>query len=320
MMFSIIIPVYNRPEEIRELLNSLDLQTYSKFEVVIIEDGSEETSEDVVQNHQSFFPIIYLSQENKGQGFARNKGMENAKGDFYIILDSDVILPQGYLESVRSAVLGRKLDAFGGPDRAMDEFSDLQKAMDFAMTSFWTTGGIRGKMKSPDKYQARGYNMGVSAEVFKKTGGFLDPNRGEDIEWSLRIKKLGYKLELVEDAYVFHKRKSDLKGFAKQAYSFGENRVNVSRFHPEAIQLVHILPSLFLFLLVSIPLVYAFDERLSGTQIGFLILWSVGIFIQSFEKYRNLKICLLSWVCSVTQLSFYGMGFIKELLLKTFKG
>src|SRR5690606_1901585 len=157
-------------------------------------------------------------------GFARNFGMTRAGGDFFVILDSDVILPSDYLMVLKAAIQARRLDAFGGPDAAAEDFSNLQKAMDFAMTSFWTTGGIRGKLKDPSKYQARGFNMGVSRKVFESLGGFVDPNRGEDIEWSIRIRKSGFKLELVEEAFVYHKRKNTLLSFAKQAFSFGRNR------------------------------------------------------------------------------------------------
>ncbi len=320
MKFSFIIPVYNRPDEIKQLLDSLDDQNYRDFEVIVVEDGSHLTSENVVKGHSSFFEINYLFQENKGQGFARNYGMEHATGDFFIVLDSDVILPEKYLESVEVAIANRDLDAFGGPDMAKDDFTDLQKAMDFAMTSFWTTGGIRGKMKDPAKYQARGYNMGISREVFEKTSGFVDPNRGEDIEWSIRIKKAGFKLELIEEAFVYHKRKSDLKSFAKQAFSFGENRVNVSRFHPDAIGLVHLLPSAFLLFLISMLIFRLNNETIAGTQLSIFLIWTLGILVQSFEQERSLKISLLSWVCSVIQLCAYGVGFLKEWLVKTFKG
>ena len=252
MFFSCIIPVYNRPGELKDLLGSLLPQTNTQFEVIVIEDGSTLRCKEVVDAFADQLTIHYFFQENTGQGFARNFGMQQAKGDFFVILDSDVLLPPAYFEVLEKAITSRSLDAFGGPDAAAADFSPLQKAMDFAMTSFWTTGGIRGKLKNPAAYQARGFNMGVSRAVFDRLGGFMDPNRGEDIEWSIRIKKAGFRLELVTEAFVYHKRKNTLWSFAKQGFSFGRNRVNVARFHPEAIKLVHALPSFFLLFLIDL--------------------------------------------------------------------
>jgi len=320
MFFSVIIPVYNRPEELTELLNSLTLQTYRDFEVIVIEDGSAKTSKLAVQSFLDQISIVYLSQPNQGQGFARNYGMAQANGDFFVILDSDVILPKDYLSILSSAVPIRKLDAFGGPDAAAPDFSVLQKAMDFAMTSFWTTGGIRGKLKDPSKFQARGFNMGVSKIVFSITGGFLDPNRGEDIEWSIRIKKAGFQLELVEKAFVYHKRKNTISSFAKQAFSFGRNRVNVSRFHPEAIKLVHFLPTAFTLFLVSMIPFSFLEHSIVVFQSLVIVLWFGMILVDSFRRYRSLSVSLLSLVTSLTQLVGYGLGLVFELAIKTLKG
>ncbi|SHO63554.1 glycosyltransferase family 2 protein [Algoriphagus zhangzhouensis] len=318
MLFSVIIPVYNRPEELAELLSSLVGQTITNFEVVVVEDGSNNPSDTIIGSFQKDLNIQYIFQENTGQGFARNHGMKLAKGDFFVILDSDVILPSDYLEKLENAIHTRKLDAFGGPDAAKDDFSSLQKAMDFAMTSFWTTGGIRGKMKDPSKYQARGFNMGVSNAVFEGLGGFVDPNRGEDIEWSLRIKNAGFKLELVEEAFVYHKRKNTLESFAKQAFSFGQNRVNVSRFHPGAIKLVHLFPSLFLLFLIATVVGFIPDTlTLQRFLLGF---WSGMILLTATLRTRSIWVGILSLVCSIVQLSSYGLGLLYELMVKLFKG
>lgn len=319
MFFSIIIPVFNRPGELFELLKSLTQQTISDFEVVVVEDGSTISSEKIITSFRSELDILYILQENTGQGFARNNGMNRANGDFFIILDSDVLLPAQYLEVVKEAVHSRKLDAFGGPDAAASDFSNLQKAMDFAMTSFWTTGGIRGKLKDPSKYQARGFNMGISREVFEKLGGFLDPNRGEDIEYSLRIKKAGFKLELVEEAYVYHKRKNTLWSFAKQAFSFGRNRVNVSRFHPEAIKLVHFMPSFFLLFLISISINAIWIKWLLIPHLLILIVWKVLIVYSASQKYQSLLVGDLSLLTSLVQLCGYGAGLLYELIIKLLK-
>jgi len=320
MKFSVIIPVFNRPDELRELLHSLTKQSFADFEIVVIEDGSTIDSKKVITSFDALLQLSYLVQANTGQGFARNNGMKISKSEFFVILDSDVILPKDYLQELARAIDIRNIDAFGGPDAADKDFSALQKAMDFAMTSFWTTGGIRGKMKDPSKYQARGFNMGVSRKVFEATGGFVDPNQGEDIEWSIRIKKAGFKLELVKDAFVYHKRKNTLTSFAKQAFSFGRNRVNVSRFHPGAIKLVHWLPTAFLLFSLSIPFFFFVNKLLFLLSTGVFIIWSVGVIISSAVQNKSAKVGILSWFTSVLQLWSYGLGLPLELFRKYVKG
>jgi len=320
MFFSCIIPVYNRPGEIKDLLSSLLSQSYTQFEVVIVEDGSTLPCEEVVASFSQDLSIRYFYQENTGQGFARNFGMQQSKGDFFVILDSDVLLPSTYFERLQEAIQSRSLDAFGGPDAAASNFYPLQKAMDFAMTSFWTTGGIRGKLKDLSTYQARGFNMGVSREVVNRLGGFVDPNRGEDIEWSIRIKKAGFRLELVPEAFVYHKRKNTLWTFTKQGFSFGRNRVNVSRYHPEAIRLVHGLPSFFLLFLISLVINLLFIHLLLIPHLLILGLWAGLVLVQSTLQYRSLFVGILALVTSLVQLSGYGLGLLFELTIKWSKG
>ena len=320
MFFSCIIPVYNRPGELQELLRSLLAQTYTQFEVIVVEDGSTLRCDEVVTSFSQDLSLRYFYQENTGQGFARNFGMQHANGDFFVILDSDVLLPPTYFECLQEAIQSRSLDAFGGPDAAASDFSPLQKAMDFAMTSFWTTGGIRGKLKNPAAYQARGFNMGVSRAVFDRLGGFVDPNRGEDIEWSLRIKKAGFRLELVSEAFVYHKRKNTLWSFAKQAFSFGRNRVNVSRFHPEAIKLVHALPSLFLLFLISIGVNLIFLKFMLIPQLLIFWAWALLVINQAYWKYGSLLVGHLALLTSLVQLCGYGSGLLVELAVKLRKG
>lgn len=320
MFFSIVIPVFNRPDEIRELLASISAQDFRDFEVIVIEDGSTIKADLVCKAFEGVIPIRYFFQPNSGQGFARNFGMKRASGEFFIILDSDVILPKEYLTTVFQAVTFRKLDAFGGPDAAAEGFTPLQKAMDFSMTSFWTTGGIRGKLKDPSKYQARGFNMGVSRKVFEEIGGFMDPNRGEDIEWSIRIKKAGFKLELIEAAFVYHKRKSTLWSFAKQAFSFGQNRVNVSRFHPEAIKLVHWFPTLFLFFLVSLLINGLFLKIFFIPHLLIFGAWAGLVIYQASWKYQSILVGDLALMTSIIQLCGYGSGLLFEFLRKQISG
>lgn len=316
MFFSVIIPVYNRPADLDELLQSLTQQTYKNFEVIVIEDGSHDAAESICDKFNQELLLIYQFKENQGQGFARNYGMKFAKGEFFIILDSDVILPPEYLGNLNQILSRRKLDAFGGPDAAAENFSNMQKAMDFAMTSFWTTGGIRGKMKDKSNYQARGFNMGFSRQVFEKVGGFIDPNRGEDIELSMRIKKAGFKLELISEAFVYHKRKNTWSSFARQAYSFGQNRVNVSRFHPEAIQLVHFLPTLFLAYLLLGLLSLGFNLPFAWLIWLGLFGWTLLVFISASWRHGSILVGLLALICSFTQLVGYGSGLLMGLIFK----
>ncbi|WP_373523935.1 glycosyltransferase [Aquiflexum sp.] len=316
MFFSVIIPVYNRPQEIKELLQSLANQSYKDFEVIIVEDGSIFTCEEIFPLFHDKLNVSYYFIENIGQGFARNFGMENAKGDYFVLFDSDCIIPSDYFDALHTAVKKRKLDAHGGPDDAGPGFSNFQKAINYSMTSVLTTGGIRGKLKDPSKYQARGYNMGLSREAFEVSKGFVDPNKGEDIELSIRLKKLGFRLELVEEAFVYHKRKNTFRTFLRQSFSFGQNRVNVSRYHPDAIQLIHFLPTFFL-----LGGLFGVALLLKASPISFWILqlyhiWILLVFFDSLIKYRSLVVGFLAIFTSFGQLTFYGAGLIFGLMEK----
>ncbi|MCH7398744.1 glycosyltransferase [Belliella sp. DSM 107340] len=323
MFFSVIIPVFNRPQEIHELLNSLLAQEEKDFEVIIIEDGSEFTCSHIVEEFQELLNVRYLFIANVGQGFARNYGMKQAFGNYFVLFDSDCIIPSSYFSLLKSAIIDRKLDAFGGPDAAGHDFSDFQKAMNYSMTSVFTTGGIRGKLKDPSKYQARGYNMGLSKEAFECSEGFVDPNKGEDIELSIRLKKLGYKLELVEEAFVYHKRKNTIWNFFKQSFSFGQNRINVSRYHPEAIKLIHLMPAFFLVFecsLLLMLLVYPYTNVFFIIGMLIFAIWKTSIFVHASVVNTSIKIGILSIITSIGQLSAYGLGMITEGVKKIIKG
>lgn len=320
MFFSVIIPIFNRPDELRELLESLSAQTFQNFEVLVIEDGSAISSESVCDTFLERLSIRYVIQENQGQGFARNHGMKLAKGAFFILVDSDVILPSAYLELVERAIGSRNLDAFGGPDAADTGFSDFQKAMDFAMTSFWTTGGIRGNLKNPASFQARGFNMGLSRKVFEAVGGFVDPNQGEDIEYSIRIKKAGFTLELIKEAFVYHKRKNSHKSFLKQAFSFGQNRVNVSRYHPEAIKLVHLLPTAFLCFLLLMVVAALGNWQIFRFQAFLFFSWVVLVLLSASFQFRSVRVGGLAVITSLVQLTGYGAGLLIAWCKKFLQG
>lgn len=312
MRFSFIIPLYNRPDEIQELLESLLRQKHTNFETVIVEDGSTIRSEEVIRPFREKLDIKYFEKKNEGQGFTRNYGMQRASGDYFIILDSDCILPEHYLESVEKALEDRDLDLFGGPDAAHASFTDLQKAISYSMTSFFTTGGIRGKKKQIGPYHPRSFNMGLSRAVFEKTGGFKITRMGEDIEWSIRIIESGFKSGFIEDAYVYHKRRTDIRRFFKQIYFFGRARINIASFYPSELKIVHFFPALFFtFFLLSL-LTWAFFP-----SFGFLLplmyfIYTVLIFGDSLMQTKSPKIAFLSVITSWVQLSAYAMGFLYE--------
>jgi GT2 family glycosyltransferase len=310
MRFSVIIPVYNRPVELRHLLESLSAQDFRDFEVLVVEDGSAHASTAIIPDFQQKLNLHYQVQENTGQGFARNKGMELARGEYFIFFDSDCVVPPDYLKILNRAIRQQQLDAHGGPDAAAEDFSAWQKAMNFSMTAFLTTGGIRGKMKDPAKYQARGYNMGFSREVYKSTGGFIHPNMAEDIELSIRIRKAGFRLELVSEAFVYHQRKNDFRSFIRQSFRFGRNRVFIRKYHKDALKGVHLLPVFFLAGLLLLPpalfIIPTFGKMLAAAY-G---LWTIAIF---FSAFANLKVALLSVLTSYGQLIGYGAGEIWQV-------
>ena len=314
MLYSIIVPVYNRPDEIRELLESLTKQTVKRFEVLIIDDGSEKRCEQVVQNFSGKLDVRYYYKENSGQGFSRNFGFERAKGDYFVVFDSDCLIPPRYFETVSEFLKKNPVDCWGGPDRAHHTFSPIQKAINFSMTSFLTTGGTRGKKRRVGVFHPRSFNMGISREVFEKTGGYRITRMGEDLEFSIRIIKHGFKTALIEDAFVYHKRRTDLKQFFWQLHFFGRARINIKRFHPDELKPVHLFPALFflgliasiLFLLLQIPVLKYF----------FLIylLYTATLFIVVLMKEKDIKIAFLAVLASFTQLIAYAIGFITEMM------
>jgi glycosyltransferase involved in cell wall biosynthesis len=243
MLFSIIIPLYNRPQEIKELLETLTLQTYKNFEVLIIEDGSKDDAEAIVKSFADQLDIKYYVKENAGQGFARNYAFERANGDYFIIFDSDCLIPEDYLEIVNNSLAENWLDAYGGPDASHPSFTPTQKAISYAMTSPFTTGGIRGNKKSIGQFHPRSFNMGLSRQVWEKAGGFIITRSGEDIEFSIRIHAMGYKIGLIPRAKVYHKRRTNLLQFYKQIHFFGRARINVYKFFPNELKPVHFFPA-----------------------------------------------------------------------------
>lgn len=321
MFFSIIIPLYNRPQEIKELLDTLEKQTYTAFEVLVIEDGSTLDAKEIVQSFQNKLDIHYFFKPNEGQGFTRNFGFERAKGDYFIIFDSDCLIPENYLENVKNHLFEHHLDAFGGPDDAHASFTPLQRAISYSMTSIFTTGGIRGKSNNAGgQFHPRSFNMGISREVWEQVGGFIITRLGEDIEYSIRIQEAGFKIGLIPEAKVYHKRRTSFKAFWKQLHFFGRARINITTFFPKTLKAVHFFPALFtLFLLFSI-LANFFLPFIAAICNFFLSIYILLIFFDAWFKNKSLKIAFLSIFTSIIQLTAYGCGFMqdfwKKLILK----
>jgi glycosyltransferase involved in cell wall biosynthesis len=317
--YSIIIPVYNRPDEVDELLESLTHQTYRNFEVIIVEDGSVEKCDKVVEKYVHELNISYCYKENAGQGFARNYGYERAKGEYFIVFDSDCIIPHTYLETVESSLNHIYLDAYGGPDKAHHSFSPIQKAINFSMTSILTTGGIRNKKKAIGGFSPKSFNMGISRIVYDATGGYIIPYKGEDIEFSTRIRKMGFKTGLIKDAFVYHKRRTSWFKFFKQLHFFGTARINIARFFPDQLKLVHFFPAFFTLGYILTILMWFFYPSIAKVLTIIYAAYFFILFIAALINTRNLLVSILSIWAGFLQLTAYGTGLLQELLIRLFK-
>jgi glycosyltransferase involved in cell wall biosynthesis len=314
--YSIIIPIYNRPDELDELLESLELQTFKNFEIIVIEDGSKLKCNEVVEKYCNSLDIKYFYKENGGQGFARNYGFERASGDYFVQFDSDAIIPSDYFEKVEKYLEHEYLDAYGGPDAAHESFSDTQKAINFAMTSILTTGGTRGKNKNlGGKFHPRSFNFGISREIYEKLGGYIITRMGEDIEYSIRIIEAGFKVKLIPEAFIYHKRRTSLKQFYKQLFFFGRARINIWRFFPKELKLVHFFPVAFTLFVLSIPVQILILEPLGKLSISVLLLYLLVVLISSTIENKSLKVGFKSVPASFIQLFAYGMGFLREAII-----
>ena len=355
MKYSIIVPVYNRPDEVEELLESLCQQTLKDFEVLIVEDGSQRDCKSVTEKFIGRLEVKYFMKPNSGPGQSRNYGAERASGEWLIILDSDVVLPEGYLEAVDREIRGYggtevrgyekcsedesnlappyhrttvpPIVAFGGPDASHPSFTPVQKAISYSMTSFFTTGGIRGGKAKLDKFYPRSFNMGIRRDVYQQLGGFTKMRFGEDIDFSYRIVEAGYRPRLFPEAWVWHKRRTDFKKFFRQVYNSGIARINLEKRHPGTMKLVHLLPTVFTVGVIALILAGAFGRIMMvyGNQADFrlwywvvvaalapIVLYSILIVIDSTRKNRSLKVGLLSVPAAFVQLMGYGLGFIES--------
>ena len=312
MLFSLIIPVYNRPDEVDELLESLSQQDYTEnFEVVIVEDGSSLRCDEVVRKYTGKLHLSYCYKENSGPGDSRNYGMKKAIGDYFIIFDSDCIIPKQYLSEVDTALKSNYVDCFGGPDKALDSFSDIQKAINFAMTSFLTTGGIRGGSEKIDKFQPRSFNMGLSRKAFEASKGFGNIHPGEDPDLSIRLWNLGFETKLFAKAFVYHKRRIDWDKFSVQVNKFGKARPILNSWYPQYNKLTFFFPTVFIigFFLSIVLLLFNQD-----TLLQLYILYFVVLFLVSTYQNKSFKIGYLSLIAVWKQFYGYGLGFLKSYI------
>ena len=308
MKYSIVVPVYNRPDEVDELLESLCQQTVKDFEVLIIEDGSVKPCKDVCDKYANILDLHYYAKENSGPGQSRNYGAERANGEFVIILDSDVVLPTGYLQAVEDELKQNPCEAFGGPDAAHPSFTPVQKAISYSMTSFFTTGGIRGGKAKLDKFYPRSFNMGIRRDVYLQLGGFTKRRFGEDIDFSYRIVEAGYMPRLFPEAWVWHKRRTDFRKFFRQVYNSGIARINLEKRHPGTMKLVHLLPTVFTLGVIGLLIISLFWPLACVP----IILYSLLLCIDSSLRNKSLWVGLLSIPAAFVQLMGYGFGFIES--------
>ncbi len=346
MKYSIIVPVFNRPDEVDELLESLTRQTCRDFEVVIVEDGSQVRCEDVVSKYADRLDVHYFEKSNSGPGQSRNYGAERSRGEYLIVLDSDVVLPEGYLAEVDKELSANPCEAFGGPDRAHESFTPVQKAINYSMTSFFTTGGIRGGKKKLDKFYPRSFNMGIKRDLYQQLNGFSNMRFGEDIDFSIRIFKSGARCRLFPEAWVWHKRRTDFRKFFRQVHNSGIARINLYKKYPESLKLVHLLPAVFTLGVVFLALLFLMGVALWGygewldahglrptdnmhQGVGFvlcvlallpILLYCLIIFIDSSIKNRSLWVGILSIPASFIQLLGYGSGFLRAWWLRCICG
>lgn len=323
MKYSFIIPVFNRPDEVEELLASMTTLTLTCFEVIVVEDGSTIPCEEVCRCFADRLDLHYYTKPNSGPGQSRNYGAERAKGDYLIVLDSDVVLPAGYLQAIDDELAQHPADAFGGPDRAHDSFTPVQKAISYSMTSFFTTGGIRGGKKKLDKFYPRSFNMGIRRKVYQHLGGFSRMRFGEDIDFSIRIFREGCQCRLFPKAWVWHKRRTDFRKFWRQVYNSGIARINLYKKYPDSLKIVHLLPMVFtvgvtLLLLVALTTALGWASCPANTlaptllalALAPLAFYALIIFVDATRTSRSARIGLLSIAAAFIQLTGYGCGFI----------
>lgn len=316
MDYSIIIPTFGRPDEVNTFFSSLTEQQYTNFEIIIVDGSLTDILHPVIDKFRDKLNLNYIHKPGLGISDSRNLGAEEAKGEYVVFIDSDCIIPPDYLEKVDSFLQANKLDGYGGPDAAHDSFSPVLKAINYAMTSFLTSGGIRGKKKHMGKYQLRGFNMGIRKEIFKKIGGYSGLHVSEDIDLSIRLHKAGFETGLIPDAYVYHKRKSNFYKFYKQLFLHGKGRVDLQVRHGDALKLIHFLPSFFVLYLITGIIFSFFNPYVCWSFYGSLALYFLLIFIDSAIQNKNIIVGFLSIFSSFILLFAYGSGVIRNILVR----
>jgi glycosyltransferase involved in cell wall biosynthesis len=310
--YSIVIPVYNRPEEVDELLASLTQQVFRDFEVLIVEDGSVVRCDRVADRYRDLLHIQYFYKPNSGPGPSRNFGFEQARGNFFVVFDSDCILPPEYFLVVDESIRINGWDAWGGPDRAHERFTPIQQAMAYTMSSFLTTGGIRGKAVHIGAFQPRSFNMGLSRHAFQVTGGFRFSHFAEDIELSIRMRQLGLKVGLVPEGFVYHKRRATFAQFFSQVSNFGRGRVQVGRAHPKEVKITHWFPSIFLLSLIALVPTALISTALFKFGLVVFALYLAAILVHAYVQTHNVHVAFLAVPSAFVQMIGYGSGFLKE--------
>jgi glycosyltransferase involved in cell wall biosynthesis len=318
--YSVIIPVYNRPDELAELLGCLATQTYTHFEVVIVEDGSTQRADAVVAQFKQKLDIYYYFKDNSGQGFARNYGFERAKGEYFIVFDSDALIEPNYIEVIENKLNNDYIDFYGGPDTDHPSFTAIQKAISYSMTSLFTTGGIRGKKNNlGGVFHPRSFNMGLSRVVWERTGGFQISRMGEDIIFSITALQLGFKAALIPEAFIYHKRRTDFGAFFRQLRFFGKSRINISRFYAHELKWVHTFPLIFTLGCCFVVILGFVHQKLFWTAILAVGVYVLAILIDATAKTKSPKVGFLSVIAAFVQLFGYGIGFAQEGLKRIFE-
>jgi glycosyltransferase involved in cell wall biosynthesis len=316
MFYSIITPTFRRHEEVSELLSSLVKQEYQNFEMIIVDNSPDDDLRSIVIPFQEKIRMTYIFEKGLGVSECRNLGVKHATGDYVIFIDSDCIIPPSYLKIVNAFLVQKRADAFGGPDRADKSFSRTQKAISYVMTSFYTTGGIRGRKNQGDQYQPRSYNMGVRREVFNELHGFMPIRVSEDIDLSMRIRKNGYTISFIEEAFVYHKRRATFGKFFKQVFSFGMGRYNLQKLHGDAVKPVHLLPTIFVLYLVTGIIVSFFSNGAFLVWIGSILAYITLVFMDSVLQNKDIMVGLLSIWATFVMLVGYGIGILNGMILK----
>ena len=310
--FSVIVPVYNRPAEVDDLMRSLAEQSLQDFEVMIVEDGSTVRCQDVVERYAHRVDVHYFYKDNEGRSIARNHGIERASGQYFIFFDSDCVIPRDYFKTLKAALDEHYVPCFGGPDAAGDDFTDVQKAISFSMTAFLTTGGIRGGKVQLEKFVPRSFNMGYSREVWQRVGGFREMF-SEDIDMSTRIRQAGFDIRLIREVYVYHKRRTSIGKFARQTHVFGMSRITLKLLYPDSLKLVHTLPAVFTIGCTALVLLAIFWRWWAILPI---VIYAAMLWVSALIETKNLKIASLAVVTSFVQLLSYGTGFLRAYIWK----